>query len=158
MTYIEETDEIKNSVKNFCQKEQRYRQLERKRMEKQKKQKKPFNLRIPIGKAMTHSKPYGTRMLEVQNCSYNTDMSEYEIRIQELTKLDVPNQYGDTELRGGEMILSKQFRTKVKLDNTPVSELEIYSMSNTDSALRKIGLDFYKLKFVNEKDLKYKDE
>ena len=158
--YYEETPEVKESVKQFCQKVHRYYRIEnkkeRRKEEKTKKSSKGIKpMRIPISSVNESDKK---NFIRIDNCQFNDD--EYNIQLQEIVKLPKEDKFGNKELSGGEMWIQSQ-KDKVKDDGMPLTYVFSDSVSHWSAIMNKIGLEKgmeKQLKFVPESNRKWKSK
>lgn len=159
--FFEDTPEVDKAIKTFCEKNQNHmfsqHESERKKEQKNKNYHgKPIQpLRIFLREEKVRDKPYGKEYMIVSECRVKDD--EFTIRVQEELELNEPNADGMKILRGGELWIDKSHRVKVKKDDTPLIEIQNFSLDNYSSILDHIGLELHNnLKFVPEDQTKYK--
>lgn len=157
MGYYEETEEVKEAIKGFCDKTNKFYQIEAKKRAKSTHPDKPIRaLRIKLREHKDYSgKAYGNEYMEIDRCNMNDD--HIEVRIHEGTELFKEDQQGRKDLHGGELWIDKQFSTPIKSDGTPLLEFNFFSMDHASSILDKMGLSFEQLKQVPKENTKYRE-
>jgi hypothetical protein len=139
--FYEQTADIKDEMKKFCDKVALYRQ-------RQDKLGKSNRLQIPI-RIRNEEK----QVIEIERCYVVPDRDEYNIRVKEKTIVAKPDDHGVKEFGGGELWIESTH--KIKEDGTPLVYVFADSIDHWNDIMEQIGIKD-KLKFVPEQNRKNK--